>query len=255
MGGMPLMVVARNLGHADTRMVERHYGHLAPSYVAEFGKEARAEVPQNVLQCEGVVMDWRGTFELVRERLRQCLKHAKKELGGRRQGLYPGVCLIGLPVAKLKSAFSDDSCKWHALIFRSDEEREAFISQRCHPEPELNGRPRGEAVRAAATMALYFYDAWRTENEERGIGGHRGEMKFLAAQAIVEDFFAWRFCKGVRPIFLWELGLPKSMDAFIGVVHGLMDKPKSRRQPKRGTCLEYLATGEGIHLPQKPPLN
>jgi integrase len=35
MGGMPLMVVARNLGHADTRMVERHYGHLAPSYVAD----------------------------------------------------------------------------------------------------------------------------------------------------------------------------------------------------------------------------
>jgi integrase len=35
MGGMPLPVVARNLGHADTRMVERHYGHLAPSYVAE----------------------------------------------------------------------------------------------------------------------------------------------------------------------------------------------------------------------------
>ena len=35
MGGMPLPVVARNLGHVDTRMVERHYGHLAPSYVAE----------------------------------------------------------------------------------------------------------------------------------------------------------------------------------------------------------------------------
>lgn len=35
MAGMPLMVVARNLGHADTRMVEKHYGHLAPSYVAE----------------------------------------------------------------------------------------------------------------------------------------------------------------------------------------------------------------------------
>jgi integrase len=35
MGGMPLMVVAKNLGHADTRMVEKHYGHLAPSYVAE----------------------------------------------------------------------------------------------------------------------------------------------------------------------------------------------------------------------------
>jgi integrase len=35
MGGMPLPVVARNLGHVDTRMVERHYGHLAPSYVVE----------------------------------------------------------------------------------------------------------------------------------------------------------------------------------------------------------------------------
>jgi hypothetical protein len=35
MAGGPLMVVARNLGHADTRMVEKHYGHLAPSYVAD----------------------------------------------------------------------------------------------------------------------------------------------------------------------------------------------------------------------------
>jgi integrase len=35
MGGMPLPVVARNLGHADTRMVEKHYGHLAPSYVVD----------------------------------------------------------------------------------------------------------------------------------------------------------------------------------------------------------------------------
>jgi site-specific recombinase XerD len=35
MGGAPLMVVARNLGHADTRMVEKHYGHLAPSFIAD----------------------------------------------------------------------------------------------------------------------------------------------------------------------------------------------------------------------------
>jgi hypothetical protein len=26
---------AKNLGHKDTRMVEKHYGHLAPSYVAD----------------------------------------------------------------------------------------------------------------------------------------------------------------------------------------------------------------------------
>lgn len=35
MAGAPLMVVARNLGHADSRMVEKHYGHLAQSYIAE----------------------------------------------------------------------------------------------------------------------------------------------------------------------------------------------------------------------------
>jgi hypothetical protein len=35
MNRVPLLVVAQNLGHTDTRMVEKHYGHLAPSYVAE----------------------------------------------------------------------------------------------------------------------------------------------------------------------------------------------------------------------------
>jgi integrase len=35
MGGVPLMVVAKNLGHTDTSMVERHYGHLAPSFVRD----------------------------------------------------------------------------------------------------------------------------------------------------------------------------------------------------------------------------
>lgn len=35
MNGTPLLVVAKNLGHTDTRMVEKHYGHLAPSYMVE----------------------------------------------------------------------------------------------------------------------------------------------------------------------------------------------------------------------------
>ena len=35
MNGLPLLVVAKNLGHSDTRMVEKHYGHLPPSYVAD----------------------------------------------------------------------------------------------------------------------------------------------------------------------------------------------------------------------------
>ena len=33
--GMPLAFVAQQLGHADTRMVEEHYGHLCPSAVKE----------------------------------------------------------------------------------------------------------------------------------------------------------------------------------------------------------------------------
>ena len=32
---VPLPVIAAQLGHADTRMTERHYAHLAPSYVAD----------------------------------------------------------------------------------------------------------------------------------------------------------------------------------------------------------------------------
>ena len=35
MAGVPLLVVARNLGHVDTRMVEKHYGHLTQSFITE----------------------------------------------------------------------------------------------------------------------------------------------------------------------------------------------------------------------------
>jgi integrase len=35
MCGVPMGVIAQQLGHADTRMTEKHYAHLAPTYVAE----------------------------------------------------------------------------------------------------------------------------------------------------------------------------------------------------------------------------
>ena len=35
MQGVPMAVIARQLGHADTRMTEKHYAHLAPNYVAD----------------------------------------------------------------------------------------------------------------------------------------------------------------------------------------------------------------------------
>jgi integrase len=35
MRGVPIPVIAAQLGHADTRMTEQHYAHLSPSYVAD----------------------------------------------------------------------------------------------------------------------------------------------------------------------------------------------------------------------------
>jgi integrase len=49
MNGAPLMVVARNLGHSDTRMVEKHYGHLAQSYITD---AIRAAAPRFGIQAE-----------------------------------------------------------------------------------------------------------------------------------------------------------------------------------------------------------
>ena len=35
MNGLPLLIVSKNLGHATTRMAEKHYSHLAPSFIAD----------------------------------------------------------------------------------------------------------------------------------------------------------------------------------------------------------------------------
>ena len=35
MQGVPMPVIAKQLGHADTRMTEKHYAHLSPNYVAD----------------------------------------------------------------------------------------------------------------------------------------------------------------------------------------------------------------------------
>ena len=35
MRGVPMGVIAEQLGHSDTRMTEKHYAHLAPSYIAD----------------------------------------------------------------------------------------------------------------------------------------------------------------------------------------------------------------------------
>lgn len=57
MRGVPMAVIAQQLGHADTRMTERHYAHLGPSYVgdtvrAAFGNLLSAPEPSTTAEGE-----------------------------------------------------------------------------------------------------------------------------------------------------------------------------------------------------------
>jgi integrase len=53
MQGVPFGVIARQLGHADTRMTEKHYAHLAPNYVAD---TIRAKFPNlGIVEAAAVV--------------------------------------------------------------------------------------------------------------------------------------------------------------------------------------------------------
>jgi len=50
--GVSLAIVAEALGHADTRMVSKHYGHLAPSHVAD---AIRAHLPALGIEIDSTV--------------------------------------------------------------------------------------------------------------------------------------------------------------------------------------------------------
>ena len=58
MNGAPPFVVARNLGHSTTAMVEKHYGHLAPSYIAD---AIRAAAPRFGYEEQDQVARTRGS--------------------------------------------------------------------------------------------------------------------------------------------------------------------------------------------------
>ncbi len=53
MKGVPMGVIAAQLGHSDTRMTEKHYAHLAPSYIAD---TIRAALPDSgIVEASNVV--------------------------------------------------------------------------------------------------------------------------------------------------------------------------------------------------------
>ena len=53
MADVPLVVVAENLGHADTRMCEKHYAHLSDTYRAE---SIRSKAPKLGIVKRGKVV-------------------------------------------------------------------------------------------------------------------------------------------------------------------------------------------------------
>ncbi len=53
MRGVPMGVIATQLGHRDTRMTEKHYAHLAPSYVAD---TIRAHFPRLAIADETTII-------------------------------------------------------------------------------------------------------------------------------------------------------------------------------------------------------
>ncbi len=65
MRGVPMGVIAEQLGHADTRMTEKHYAHLAPSYVAD---TIRAHFPTLGIAEESSVTPIRSKRSRVRAR-------------------------------------------------------------------------------------------------------------------------------------------------------------------------------------------
>jgi integrase len=65
MRGVPMGVIAEQLGHADTRMTEKHYAHLAPSYIAD---TIRAHFPTLGIAEESTVTPIRGKRPRLRAR-------------------------------------------------------------------------------------------------------------------------------------------------------------------------------------------
>jgi len=68
MAGMALIAVANVLGHADTRMVEKHYGHLSPSYI----REAVRATALDLGPIEGNVVTISGRMNALADAEVQC---------------------------------------------------------------------------------------------------------------------------------------------------------------------------------------
>jgi integrase len=60
MKGVPMGVIAAQLGHADTRMTEKHYAHLAPGYIADTVRAAFGSLGIGAATAGAAVVPIRG---------------------------------------------------------------------------------------------------------------------------------------------------------------------------------------------------
>jgi len=188
-------------------------------------------------------MGWREVGEIIRERGRQFVStYAKKELSWTDSG-----ATLDIPVAWFAEGFLTDEACFTRQRLTPDEIKAKYGND----EPN-NGRPRDETARTAATLACFFYEAWRGENEKRGLKdfGHRSAMKDYAAQAVVEDFFAWLYLSPPHR-YSWR-ATAKDVESFAEIVRGLMEKSKQRRDPGDWDWVDVQATRAGLWLPPKP---
>jgi len=65
MNGIPLPVVAANLGHTDTRMIDKHYAHPEKSYIED---SIRANAPTSGAMSRSNVIPIEGRKQPVRNR-------------------------------------------------------------------------------------------------------------------------------------------------------------------------------------------
>ena len=208
MGGMPLMVVAKNLGHADTRMVERHYGHLAPSYVAEAVRKHAPKFGKTPFQCEGAVMDWRkiGRELYERERVEAPARTVKATV-------RPMTQEEALGSALLQSA-RGNSTRLVAYL-RSDmpltlpADNREFLANSLSRR-KRRGPSRDNEVRYVVFTALVFYEQWKRANQRAGIS-NRG-----LANAMKDES-----CE-------YALKL-NGLKVNSGTVREMMERPKHRR--------------------------
>jgi hypothetical protein len=211
------------------------------------------------------MIDWRGVGTVIRKRGQQTLDGYGRRHLLRFEGRDLGYGVVDIPLDYMRRAFTTGwdpevfLARWEVIERLSPEERYHLFEEHAAAcrEPEKNGRPVKVAARQAATLACYFYDAWRNENRQLAINdyGHRSEMRDLAARAVVEDMFAWMLGSKKDA---WRLAPAKNADRFYHIVRELMDKPAKRRDPsvdRYGDEVDILCTEDGwkSKLPPKRP--